>query len=162
MARQQEDAFYRIGELAERSDISTDTVRYYERLGLMAAPSRAANGYRRYREADLGRLRFIRRAKRLGLSLEEIRGLLGIAQTGECQPLRRQVADLLARKIEECEARLAEILAFKAQLKERHQLALEHLDEPACGCAGFPASCGCLPVPLMDLDARQNGAPGDA
>ncbi|MBA3274309.1 MAG: MerR family transcriptional regulator [Chloroflexia bacterium] len=162
MARQHQDTFYRIGELAEQSGTSTDAVRYYERLGLMAAPSRAGNGYRRYGEADLGRLRFIRRAKRLGLSLEEIRGLLGIAQTGECQPLRRQVAELLAQKINECEAQLAEIAAFKSQLEARHRLALDRLDEPACGCAGFPASCGCLPVPLADLDVRQNGASDDA
>ncbi len=162
MARQQQDTHYRIGELAARSGASTDTVRYYERLGLLAVPVRAGNGYRSYSETDLGRLRFIRRAKRLGLSLEEIRGLLGIAQTGECQPLRRQVVDLLAQKIDACEAQLAEISAFKAQLEERLQLAQEHLDEPACGCARFPATCGCLPIPLADLDAPQDGASANA
>lgn len=141
----------RIGELAARADTSADTVRYYERLGLLGAPSRAQNGYRLYHEAELGRLQFIRRAKRLGLSLDEIRGLLGLAEGGECRPLRQQVAELLRRKIEECEGQLAELAAFKASLEQRYELALRHEDAPACGCASFPATCACLPVQITEV-----------
>ncbi len=65
-----------IGDLADKAGVSADTVRYYERLGLLGSPARTAGGYRVYTEADLGRLLFIRRAKLLGLSLDEIRGLL--------------------------------------------------------------------------------------
>lgn len=162
MARQQHDAFLRIGELAERAGTSTDTVRYYERLGLLAVPSRSDNGYRRYSAANLGQLQFIRRAKRLGLSLEDIRRLIGIAEAGECQPLRYQVAELLAQKIEECEAQLAEISRIKASLEELYRLALGRLNEPACGCAAFPATCECLPIPVTELHAQQNGATNDA
>ena len=147
----------RIGELAARTGTTTDTVRYYERLGLLGAPNRTASGYRLYTGADLGRLRFIRRAKRLGLLTEEIRGLLGIAQEGACRPLRRHVAELLASKIEACEAQLAELAAFKESLEERYRLALERMDEPACGCSAFPATCGCLPVPLGELPGPREG-----
>ncbi len=150
MADHEQTGRRRIGELAERARTSTDTVRYYERLGLLGAPHRAENGYRLYTDTDLGRLQFIRRAKRLGLSLEEIRGLLGIAEEGACGPLRHQVAELLARKIKACEAQLAELAAFKANLEERHRLALGRLNEPACGCATFPATCGCLPIPPVE------------
>ncbi len=159
MADHKRNGHLRIGELAVRAGTSTDTVRYYERLGLLGVPRRTASGYRLYGTADLGRLQFIRRAKRLGLSLEEIRGLLGIAQAGGCQPLRYQVAELLAHKIEACEAQLRELTAFKASLEERYRLALERLDEPACGCATFPATCGCLPVQLVELHGQGEDAP---
>jgi len=148
----------RIGEIAQRSGTRIDTVRYYERLGLMGTPARTAGGYRAYSTVDLGRLQFIRRAKHLGFSLTEIRSLLGIAEEGHCQPLRRQVAELLRAKIEECDAKLAELHSFKASLEERYQLALERKDEPACGCATFPDTCGCLPIPIEHLIGRSGNA----
>jgi DNA-binding transcriptional MerR regulator len=148
----------RIGEIAQRSGTRIDTVRYYERLGLMGTPARTAGGYRVYSTVDLGRLQFIRRAKQLGFSLTEIRGLLGIAEDGHCQPLRRQVAELLRAKIEECDAKLAELQTFKQSLEERHRLTLERKDEPACGCATFPDTCGCLPIPVDELIGRPGNA----
>lgn len=141
----------RIGELATRAGTSPDTVRFYEKLGLLGAPDRSEGGYRLYGEAELGRLRFIRRAKQLGLSLEEVRSLLGLADAGQCRPLRREVADLLRRKIHECDVKLAELTAFKASLEERYQLALQSQDLPACSCATFPASCACLPILLEEV-----------
>jgi DNA-binding transcriptional MerR regulator len=141
----------RIGELAHRAGLSTDTVRYYERLGLLTPPQRAANGYRRYSAADLRRLQFIRRAKLLGLSLDEIRTLLALAEEGLCQPLRQQVTEVLRRKIDECEAQLAELTAFKASLEERYQQAIARQDEPDCKCASFPTTCACLPIPIEEV-----------
>lgn len=68
-----------IGELAQRGGVAIDTVRYYERDGLLHPAARLDSGYRRYGEAELRRLRFIRRAKALGFSLEDIRSLLDIS-----------------------------------------------------------------------------------
>ncbi len=140
-----------IGELARRVGASTDTIRYYERLGLLGAPARTESGYRCYGETELGRLQFIRHAKRLGFSLDEIRGLLGLADEGACQPLRRQVADLLRQRLVECDARMIELATLKANLEERYELALARQEEPACRCAAFPATCACLPAPSLEV-----------
>ncbi len=67
-----------IGRLAERAGVNIDTIRYYERNGLLPAPTRRASGYREYAAADIERLRFIRRAKELGFTLTEIAELLSL------------------------------------------------------------------------------------
>jgi DNA-binding transcriptional MerR regulator len=69
----------KIGELAQRADVGIDTVRYYERQGLLPAPHRLASGYRSYDRGDIARLRFVRRAKALGFTLSEIRELLALS-----------------------------------------------------------------------------------
>jgi DNA-binding transcriptional MerR regulator len=69
----------KIGELAQRADVGIDTVRYYERQGLLPAPHRLASGYRSYDLGDIARLRFVRRAKALGFTLSEIRELLALS-----------------------------------------------------------------------------------
>ena len=84
----------KIGEVAERSGCHPETVRYYERIGLLPAPPRTAGGYRDYRPADADRLRFISRGRELGFSLEEVRSLLGLA---EDDGLSCQDVDRLAR-----------------------------------------------------------------
>lgn len=68
-----------IGQLAQRADVAIDTVRYYERNGILPKPDRQASGYRRYGEDDVARLRFVRRAKALGFTLVEIRDLLALS-----------------------------------------------------------------------------------
>ncbi|MGH8083848.1 MAG: heavy metal-responsive transcriptional regulator [Lysobacter sp.] len=68
-----------IGQLANRAGVAIDTVRYYERNGILPKPERQASGYRRYGEDDVARLRFVRRAKALGFTLVEIRDLLALS-----------------------------------------------------------------------------------
>jgi MerR family mercuric resistance operon transcriptional regulator len=67
-----------IGQLAKRAQVNVETVRYYERRGLMPNPPRRESGYRQYTEADVSRIRFIRRTKELGFSLKEILELLSL------------------------------------------------------------------------------------
>lgn len=68
-----------IGQLAQHAGVAIDTVRYYERHGILPEPRRQASGYRRYGEDDVARLRFVRRAKGLGFTLTEIRDLLALS-----------------------------------------------------------------------------------
>jgi len=66
------NAGIQIGELARRSGCNVETVRYYERIGLLPTPARTAGGYRLYETADVRRLMFARRARELGFTLEEV------------------------------------------------------------------------------------------
>jgi MerR family copper efflux transcriptional regulator len=68
-----------IGTVAKRVGVAIDTIRYYEREGLLPEPERRASGYRSYGEGTIAQLRFIRRAKNLGFTLEEIRELLALS-----------------------------------------------------------------------------------
>ncbi len=104
----------KIGELASAAGVSTDTVRYYERLGLLPGASRSRAGYRLYTNADVERLRFVKQAQAFGFSLDEIKELLPGREAGlsEC----RRVRDLVGSKLEEIDARLAELRAFRRLL----------------------------------------------
>ena len=73
----------KIGELAQKAEVNIDTVRYYERQGLLPAPQRLRSGYRQYEAQDVSRLRFVRRAKALGFTLIEIRDLLELSRHRE-------------------------------------------------------------------------------
>ena len=91
-----------IGKLAARAGVSIDTVRYYERSGLLAPQTRLASGYRRYSEAQVARLRFIRRAQELGFSLKDIRELLGLSKLRDVGRVKRAAE----KKLAEVEERL--------------------------------------------------------
>jgi DNA-binding transcriptional MerR regulator len=106
-----------VGQLAARAAVRSDTIRYYEREGLLPAPRRTGGEHRRYGPADLDRLLFIRGAQRLGLRLTEIRDLLAVRDTGTCacEPaeamLRRHVAEI-GTEIERLAALRAEMLGM--------------------------------------------------
>ena len=93
----------KISDAAAASGCHLETIRYYERIGLMPAPARTTGRYRNYRVADVERLRFVARGRGLGFSLEEIRSLLRLAQDpvmscGEVDQLARQhLSDIRAR-----------------------------------------------------------------
>jgi MerR family transcriptional regulator, copper efflux regulator len=78
-----------IGQLAKRGGVGIDTVRYYERNGLLVPRSRLASGYRRYGDLELARLRFIRRAQALGFTLKEIKGLLALSTQRDVARVKR-------------------------------------------------------------------------
>jgi MerR family copper efflux transcriptional regulator len=104
----------KIGELASAVGVSTDTVRYYERLKLVHRAGRTQSGYRMYTDEDVKRLRFIKQAQKFGFSLDEIKKILPVKESGldECQHVR----DLLGSKLEELDARLAELSDFRRTL----------------------------------------------
>ena len=78
-----------IGQLARRGGVGIDTVRYYERNGLLTPQMRLASGYRRYGDIELARLRFIRRAQALGFTLKEVKGLLTLSAQRDVGRVRR-------------------------------------------------------------------------
>lgn len=95
-----------IGQLGERTGVNVETIRYYEKIGLLPEPDRTAAGYRQYGDAHLLRLNFIRKGRDLGFSIEAIRELLKLSAHPEspCQDADHMAAEHLAeveRKIEE-------------------------------------------------------------
>ncbi len=104
----------RIGELAARFDLNPKTIRYYEEIGLLPAAARSAAGYRRYTTQDAERLVFIRRAKALDLSLDEIRDILALRQRGEVPC--GQVLGVIDDKLREIDARIEQLQTFRADV----------------------------------------------
>ena len=108
-----------IGTLAQRTGTKVQTVRYYEQIGLMPDPGRTEGGQRRYGDADLDRLSFIRHARQLGFTLAAIRELLGLSDHPN-RPCHE--ADAIARRqLKQVEQRLARLEALRAELKRMVQ-----------------------------------------
>lgn len=105
----------KIGELAQKAEVNIDTVRYYERQGLLPAPQRLRSGYRQYELQDVARLRFVRRAKALGFTLIEIRDLLELSSHREKDMASMKAAAML--KLDDVEEKLAELTRIRNGLK---------------------------------------------
>ena len=120
----------RIGELAERTDVTVQTVRYYERRGLIPEPERKPSGYRIYGEEDVLRLRFILRAKALGFTLTEIEELLDL----RTDP--RRTADDVRRhaeeKIADVEAKLRDLRGIRRVLRQLVESCNAHGSTEEC------------------------------
>lgn len=101
-----------IGRLAERAGVSVETIRYYQRRGLLAQPDKPAYGQRRYAPQAVSRVRFVKRAQALGFTLDEIAGLLEFEQARACNATR----ELAARKLELIEDKLADLTAMRQAL----------------------------------------------
>ncbi|MFL6126706.1 heavy metal-responsive transcriptional regulator [Actinophytocola sp.] len=104
----------RVAELAVAAGVAPDTVRYYERSGLLAPPPRTSGGYRAFPPSAVDRLRFIQGCQRLGLRLKEIGELLSVRDTGECPC--EPAAALLRGRIAEIDAEVARLAALRAEL----------------------------------------------
>ena len=119
---------FNIGQLAKRAGVPIDTVRYYERNQLLAPAGRLESGYRRYGEAQLKRLRFIRRAKALGFSLAEIRELLALSEGRSVAKVKRAAEARLA----DVEQRLAELERIRDALRTLVSACPGHGRAEAC------------------------------
>lgn len=111
-----------ISAVAEATGVTADTIRYYERVGLLPRPPRVSAGalhagYRRYATADIERLSFIRRARDLGFSLDEIRDLMALAASEPSRPCGE--VDALARAhLVQVEAKIAQLAALRDELRQ--------------------------------------------
>lgn len=115
-----------IGELAKRAGVHLETIRYYERRGLIAEPPRNKAGYRMYSISDIEHIRWIRQAQGIGFSLEEIRYLMGM-RTGEAWPeaeLRQHAEEKIMdieNKIKQLEEMKALLIRTVGETNESHQ-----------------------------------------
>jgi MerR family transcriptional regulator, mercuric resistance operon regulatory protein len=114
MSVDQAGGHWTVGQLASRAGVRADTIRYYERTGLLPAPRRTGGDHRRYGPADVDRLLFIRGAQRLGLRLAEIRELLQVRGTGACPCGPAEV--LLRRHVTEIDQEMKRLAALRAEL----------------------------------------------
>jgi len=123
-----------IGELSRRTGVNIETVRYYERIGLLRKPARAGGRYRRYRPEDERRLNFVRRSRDLGFSLEQVRALLRLVDRRDrsCGEVREVALE-----------HLAEIRSKAADLKRLEGV----LDAMVATCSGGPVP----DCPLIDV-----------
>ena len=106
----------RISALADTVGVPVSTVRYYERIGLLAEPARTGSGYREYDDSSATQLLFVTRARRLGLSCDQIVELLPIWGGTDCISAHEEVARLIDDKKAEIAARIKELKTFAAQL----------------------------------------------
>src|SRR5580765_689886 len=126
--------FLTIGEVAARTGESRDTIRYYERVGLVPKPIRTPAGYRQYREGIVNRLALIRHAQRFGFSLREIAGFLGVRDGGgkPCHDVRAAAG----RMLEAVDRQIAELVDTRRRMKATlkawdAKLATTPADRPA-------------------------------
>jgi DNA-binding transcriptional MerR regulator len=108
----------RISALAEKVGVPVSTVRYYERSGLLAAPARTSAGYREYDDDAATQLLFVTRARRLGLTCEQILELLPIWGGTDCGSTQDEITHFIEDKKAEIAARIEELTSFAAQLDE--------------------------------------------
>jgi DNA-binding transcriptional MerR regulator len=132
----------RISELAASAGVPTSTVRYYERVGLLTLPARTSSGYRNYGEDAAAHLLFITRARRMGLSCEQITDLIPVWAGTNCGAAQERVTRLIDEKQTEIAERIAELEEFAAQL-DTVRAALEA--EPSTQACRADLTC-CVPM----------------
>jgi DNA-binding transcriptional MerR regulator len=113
-----------IGKLAAAGGVSVETVRFYQRRGLLAEPERRGSGYREYSDADQSRLEFIRRARQLGFTLGEIADLLGPVQADD-------IARAAQAKLAAVSEQIAELARLRCRLRQLVRVC-EHGDGAKC------------------------------
>jgi MerR family transcriptional regulator, mercuric resistance operon regulatory protein len=122
-----------IGELSRRTGCNIETIRYYERIGLLPAPRRSSSRYRRYRSEDVRRLIIARRARELGFKLEQVRTLLRLAS--DCRGPCAEAREFAAAHLVDIRARIADLQAMERALEEATRQCSD--DKPTCSVIDF-------------------------
>lgn len=123
---------WNVSGLAAELGVNPRTVRYYERIGLLTAPARTASGYRRYGPSERDRLRFILKAKAVGLALNEIRDILSLQQKG-MTPCAHVLA-LVEEKLRRVDRHVRSLLDFREELVSVRREAVTEQSQPGCVC----------------------------
>jgi DNA-binding transcriptional MerR regulator len=124
-----------IGQLAKASGVAARTIRYYEQIGVLPAPRRTAAGYRQYDQGGVQRLRFVRRARSLGLSLRDVRALIATLDAGPRPALRPRLRALVRRQLAAVRHQSAELRLLQRQLEQvLHRLLTSSRQRHHEGC----------------------------
>lgn len=137
---------YLIGELAKRCNVTSDTLRFYEKNGLLIPSGRSSSGYRLYNEENLTQIRFILKAKQLGLTLDEIKELLAInleAMKHSCA----EVKSITQAKLAIIDEKIAQLTDIRTSLKIINDACCGHIDDDASHCSILSA--------LADLEEKK-------
>ncbi len=140
-----------IGEVSAVTGIDTQTIRFYERQGLLPVPGRAPNGYRNYDAAVVSRLKFVRAAQAAGLTLADITGILVLRDAGEAPCAH--VSGLLAERLADVRARQRELAALETEIAHLISLSQE-LDPADCSDA---AICHIIAAPHTSEEGTDDG-----
>ncbi len=123
-----------IGRIARLAEVGVDTIRFYERRGLLPTPQRTPSGYRLYQTDTVNRLSFIRRAKALGFSLEEISTLLDLQDSGGP---KAEVKAITRRKLDAVNNKISDLVRMRDALSQLNKQ-----------CSGKGDICGC---PIIEV-----------
>ena len=127
-----------IGQVAKTSGVAAKTIRYYEQIGVLPAARRGTSGYRLYDESGLERLKFIYRARSLGLPLQQLKTLMTTLNGGSRPPLRPRLRALVREQLNAVNNQIAELELLRQQLEQ----VFERMQSPARRRAG--GACQCL------------------
>lgn len=158
----------KIGEVARLAGMPAKTLRYYEEVGLISPASRTDSGYRLYGWRELEQIEFVRRAKLIGLTLDQIRDLVKVAGEGRSNAVLHQLQELLDHKLEETSRKLNELHAFRESLLECMDKVSAAEERGMCRCAqrGEGEFCGCVAVATEEVTpaglrvVEENGSSG--
>lgn len=129
------DSKLTIGKIAAAAAVNVETIRFYQRRGLLTEPPKSQGGFRYYDESTIARVRFVKRAQALGFSLEEVMGLLALEQSSACGPTH----DAAVRKLQLVEERITDLKRIRSTLKE---LVQQCEAGPAAVCCPIIESLG--------------------
>jgi MerR family mercuric resistance operon transcriptional regulator len=131
-----------IGAFAKAAGVNLETIRFYQRKGLLPEPDKPYSGIRRYGAADIARLRFVKSAQRLGFSLDEIAELLRLDDGTHCA----QASRLAEHKLQDVRARMADLARMESVLSEL-----------VCACHAEHASVSCPLIASLQEDQARRG-----
>lgn len=121
---------YRVGELAKECNVNKETIRYYERIGIIPEPFRTDSGYRVYSEHIVDRLNFIKRMQELGFTLNEIDKLLGVVDRNEAKC--RDMYDFTVEKLEDIQRKIQDLNRIEQMLIDLKERCPENKDIYEC------------------------------
>lgn len=146
-----------IARFAEACGVHVETVRYYQRRGLLKAPARPSGGIRRYGPADVARLLFVKSAQRLGFSLDEVAQLLRLDDGAHCN----EISEIAARRLEDVRARLSDLERLEAVLSKLVRRCRTEKGQMRCPLIASLDAAPLMPIPSStreELSRQRAGA----